>query len=339
MEKPDGPGEYYCEALRQSGRDDLDAVLESSMQGRIHLAMYLGLWDGNGSLPSRFEEDNLKAINERLEVLVLCAEKRLRFEGIDGIEPWLPLLRFLSSIATDQAFDDARGSHTYSKDLRGCYRDYLERVLTAAIPELPRKERRVPPKLFEEFIDIYARLLEIRRRVRARKLGTFPAIDLRSLFPDLPEEFVHAKLVEIRRWVRGRRQSTFPEADFRVLFPDLPEEFNSAKLLEILQEVRARRQRTFPEADFRLLFSDLPEEFLRTLSEDDQIYQDKHGRRLGQEKIAVRILAHRHKTSESTTRTWLWEARIRDKSAVNWGHAEPLRQRLMLQARTYRTEP
>jgi len=338
MERPDGPEEYYREASRQSGRDDLDAVLGSTMQGRIHLAMYLGLWDGKGSLPSRFEEETLHAVDPRLQGLVRCAEEHLRDQGFDYFEPWLPLLRFLRSVVMDRAFSDIRGGHPYSKDLRRRYRGYLEDILRAAIPDLPRKEGRVPPKLFEEFLDIYARLLEIRRRFRARRPRTFSETDLRSLFPDLPEESVRAKLVEIQRWVSGRGRKTFPEADFRLLFPDLPKEYNSAKLLEIRQEVSARRRGMFPEADLRLLFSDLPEEVIKTISEDDQISHNKHGRGLGQRKIAVRILAYRYQASESTIRTWLGEARIRDQVAVSWGHAEPLKQRLMCRARIYRPQ-
>jgi hypothetical protein len=223
--------------------DDLRAVLEASIQGRIHLVMYLGLWDGKGQLPSRFEEGELDAAEPRLKHLIQETKEHIHAYGLDRSGLWLHLLRFLRTIVMDQAFDEERGSHPYKKELRKRYRNHLEDVLRAAVPHLPKREKRVPANLLEEFIDVCARLLEIRRRVRARLKLQLPGGNL----PPLDSE-ERARQSDYLRRRKSSTMATFPKTDVHLLFPKLPAELINALSEDNAISLQKRGRRLGSEA-------------------------------------------------------------------------------------------
>jgi len=273
MPKRDTFAEGYYEAtLQDTPHVFTRQRLASRLGERILLYRHLGLWDGKGSLPSSLPEAVLVQVRARVDELLGFAALKLQFWGVDGIDPWLPLLRFLASVVTGVT---CPVQENYSKELRRSYKKAMADLLTASIPKLPRKERILPADFLETYIITSAKLLEIRRRTIARRRQSF----------------------------RRKKAVTepFPLNDHRMLFPELEESFLSE--LEVFH------------SDFAL----------------------KRLRRMGESEIALLVLAHKYRCSDSkTVRGWLKQALLPYDVAVRWGHEDPLKDRIALKAKQFR---
>ena len=257
MHETMNPVEYYREALKESGRSDLESKLSSSIQGRIDLAMYLGIWFGEEPLPFRFEEEDLQSIDERLEALVQCAEEHIREQGFDYFDPWIPLLRFLRSVVMDRAFSDNRGSHPYSKTLRKRYRRRMKRILGAGVPNIVKRDKLVPPKLLEEFREIQGRLVALRPKRGVKTWTDFQMADYHRAFPELPQGPIQklAKAVSTYRLRQGRRMG---QAGMAINYLASKHGVSEHRIRDWLNEARIRQGIAAGWPDVRLSLGQKP---------------------------------------------------------------------------------